>query len=256
MKYLKITIFSIIATLMGDVEAQRVVVGGMVDEPLMGVRLRSFNNGGGDEVYSGIPSLGDPSNREQMQYNWKKLNHIEIKYSQSSDTLTVKLRKCSGDNDDDDGSEKSHYCGGDDDDDSNTQGNGGGSSRHVLHFHNWTYRMQTTLGHEFSSSNLVNMSITLYNRNEHGELSFENVQLNDMPLGGDYNIPPTSLAPTVDSWTITNTCFNDFKLTGFIRKEGYFSNSAELSKIEFNIGTATLENEDIFSNGFESCYNL
>lgn len=252
MKFKYILIMSLLVTF--DVYSQTVEYGNNIDESLMTVRFRSFDNTGGHEVYTGVPDVGDSSNRTSMNYSWWYKQHVTISYDAFSDVLSVSLYHCQRHEDDDDdfaAVESGGPCDDDDDDRNATR------SPHNLHFPNWSQEVQSILGSQYSDYNLVNLSVSLYNRDD-GEISFEDVQLNGEPLGGDFNIPPMSLPPTVDTWTVSGTCFQDFELKGFIIRKGDFSNSQELSKMEINIGTRAEEinGDTIFQDGFESCHNI
>lgn len=213
-----------------EVFALEIVPNGNMETPLMEVRLRSFNNTGGEEIYLGIPSVGNASNRVATNHFWTDENWLEINYSYASDELEITV-----------------YDG--------PRAELSTSVITSLLYPNWEFNMQSIIGSEFSARDLNALNLIIYNREVNGELSIENVELNNVALGGGFNLPPGSVIPSVDNWLLKGECFADFNFYGNVVRSQSFSNSQELGKIEFRLGTVAVSNslDSIFSNGFDFC---
>jgi hypothetical protein len=209
-----------------DLKAVDIELDGDFETGLMEVRLRSFNNTGGSEIYAGVFSVGTGSNRTELNYNWLNENWFEINYSYTTDLLRITLY------------------------------DGMGGVINSLDYPNWESNMQSIIGPQFSARNLNALKIIIYNREVDGEFSFEDIELNGEAIGGGFNLPPGSVIPSIDNWVLTGECFAEFNLYGKVVKSGTISNSQELGKIEFQfgIGGPQTEEEHIFSNGFDYCY--
>lgn len=69
-------------------QAQEIVAGYTpYDAGLYAVRFRSFANTGGDEIYVGVPDLGEAARRNQRQIRWAADNTIEFTYDPTGDRL-------------------------------------------------------------------------------------------------------------------------------------------------------------------------
>lgn len=65
-------------------------------EALAGVRLRSFNNTGGSELFLGTPDLGAGANREERSIRWAATNEISFSYDRPTDNLNVTITNTNG----------------------------------------------------------------------------------------------------------------------------------------------------------------
>ena len=193
-------------------------------DSLMEIRLRSFNNTGGSEIYAGVASVGTAGNRTELNHTWTQDNWLEINYDSTADLLRVTLF------------------------------DGIGGVIDSLDYPNWAVNMTNIIGNGFSIQNLNALQIALFNRELDGELSFEDVELDGVVLGGDFDVPAGQLRPTTTRWLLNDYCFSDFNLYGRVVRTGTFSNSQENAKIEIRVGTDDPRSEVIFENGFEFCY--
>ncbi|WP_395375988.1 hypothetical protein [Marinicella sp. W31] len=178
-----------------DICALEIKKTGRFGEALMEVRLRSFNNTGGSEIYLGVASVGTAGNRTELNHTWTQDNWLEINYDSGSDLLRVTLF------------------------------DGLGVVINSVDYPNWQTNMISIIGNGFSIQNLNAMQIALFDREADGELSFEDVELDGVSLGGDFDTPAGKLRPVVTRWLLNDYCFADFNLYGRIVRSGTFSNS-------------------------------
>ncbi len=183
-----------------------VTPGSASQEELISTRFRSFGNTGGDEIYVGVPNLGDPP-RAARTITWATgLNAITIVYDQNAPSLTAKVVNVNG--------------------------------TFLLTNTNLLADLATK-GKTHTLADLNIMQITVASRDLGTQTApgtstaLKNVVLDGAPLG-DFNGTPNVL-----DWKVTGAQLNDgFTLTGDIVLSGSFSTSQENSKVEIKAGYA------------------
>ena len=221
---IKSLFFVLLVLFISDINALEIRKTGRFGESLMEIRFRSFNNTGGSEVYLGVASVGVAGNRTELNHSWTQDNWLEINYDSNTDLLRVTLF------------------------------DGLGAVINSLDYPNWQSNMISILGNGFSIRNLNAMQIALFDRETDGELSFEDVELDGVLLGGDFDTPAGKLRPVVTRWLLNDYCFADFNLYGRIVRTGTFTNSQENGKIEIRLGTNDPISDVLFEDGFEFCF--
>lgn len=102
MKYLRLALFAVLALACSFDRADATIVVTSGYDPSLstndiGVRFRSFQPTGADEVYLGVPSLGDVGNRVAQQFNWGSgptSFAFTFNYDPGTSTLSTSLVYC------------------------------------------------------------------------------------------------------------------------------------------------------------------
>ncbi|MAU01362.1 MAG: hypothetical protein CL608_29835 [Anaerolineaceae bacterium] len=184
------------------------------EEALIGLRLRSFNNTGGSELFLGVPDLALGTNRNEANIQWAETNGVSFSLNRLTDSLNVTI----------------------------VNGNG----TYSLDYPNVSSQL-AALGKTYTVDDLNIMQITLVDRDE-GEVLLQNAMIDGQTLG-DFS------GDNWNHWMVSGYDFSQgFELTGTLLLTGSFSNSQEMSKIEFRVGhqfvpdttppTTTIDNAD------------
>lgn len=185
----------------GAATAAPIVTPGFVpsDEDLAGVRLRSFANTGGEEVYLGVPDLGTTP-RAAQNLTWVTgTNSFEYVYNAVAGSMTATIT------------------------------NGSGGSPYVLNYSNFAADLAAK-GKSLDLSDVVQMQITVADRDDNSSVALNNVMLDGDSLG-------SFATAGFSDWTVTNFDFTQgFTLTGDLELSGPFSNSQEKSRVEIKLG--------------------
>ena len=164
---------------------------------LIGVRFRSFANTGGEELYTGIPDLGNGANRTASNLNWAEENSVTFTFDPTADKLIA------------------------------TVTNGNGTT--TIEYPNLTKALANK-GIAYTLDDLNIMQITLANRDKNGSIAFNNVMIDGQSIG---SFSETGW----NDWMVTGVDFSQgFTLTGTIEISGSISNSQEKSKVEIKVG--------------------
>jgi hypothetical protein len=176
------------------------------------VRYRELATGGDDEVYLGIPDLGDATRRTQTNLTWGTSNTISFTYDTALDKLTTTVNN--------------------------------GSTDWTLEYPNFSTNVrdlvfagdQTAADNALSSLNYMQIDATLKEKSP-AYLSLDDVYLDGNPLGdftGEYH--------GTKSWKVSNYDFSaGFTLTGVLNLSGITSPSGELNKVEILFGYVNID---------------
>jgi hypothetical protein len=171
------------------------------------VRYRELVTGGDNEVFLGVPDLGDAARRTQTDLTWGASNAITFIYNTTLDMLTTTV-----DN---------------------------GSTDVTLEYPNFSTNVrdlvfagdQTAADNALSSLNYMQIDTTL-REGSPAQLSLDDVYL-DGNLLGDF----PGVHHGTQSWHVENYNFSaGFTLTGVLNLSGISSPSGELNKVEISFG--------------------
>lgn len=189
-------------------------LGAGTGESLAGLRFRSFQPTGGDEMYLGVPSLGTAGNRVAQQLNWMTdpLNpltsfNFKFQFDQTLDTLVGEIT-------------------------------GAAFGTATINWANWSASLASR-GKTKGAADLNALQISIGS-----QVAGSNVYLTDLDIDGialGSFTPPTAPSGTTN-WLVTGqdmNLTNGFTLTGKLWLEGPFSSSAEASVVNLSAGWDT-----------------
>lgn len=199
--------------MVGQTWAQTVIPGAIVhDEDLGAVRYRSFANTGGDEIYLGIPDLGNAGNRTALDFGAKKWgaeNEITFRYDPVEDELHTIVKTNQ-------------------------------TTTFTLTYPHFSDQLAQK-GKTFGPDRLNLMQISVVCRaadSQTSSVSFNDVSLDDHSLG-------SFAASGWSDWTVVGYDFSQgFVLRGRLVLSGPFSSSQELSKVEIKVGVLLCQDLD------------
>lgn len=197
----------------GQTSSQTVIPGAITHEEDLGaVRYRSFGNTGGDEIYLGIPDLGDASNRTALDFGTKKWgaeNEITFHYDPTQDELRTIVTTDP-------------------------------TTTFTLTYPNFSSQLALK-GKTFGPERLNLMQISVVCRAPDSQSS--SVRFNDVYLDNRYL--GSFEASGWSDWTVVGYDFSkEFALTGRLVLSGPFSTSQELSKLEIKVGVLLCQDLD------------
>lgn len=204
-------------------------------EPFMAYRGRQFNNGGGSELFVGVPDLGVGSNRASANALWAPgdNNRFTMEYVRSLDRLDFTLENLTLD------------------------------LVWTATYEGWLQNARSIRGQNFDHFAINAANFSIFGRDVGQEVLVRELELNGVSIqSGALDVIGVEIAetPSVETYSITDFCFvnNDddgFLLTGRLQLGPAFSGSAERSKIELQVGIDELGpicTDRIFFDGFES----
>ncbi len=173
------------------------------EDELFGVRFRSFNNTGGQEVYVGIPDLGSGGNRSAINMNWAGSNNITFEFDRTNDQLVVTVLNS--------------------------------NDTYTVAYTDLANQVNSKTG--FTLDDLEQMQINVTSRDSEATVDFLNVMINGTEFSdNDFN----DNSGGTQSWTLSGVDFTQtFSVTGLLILGGTFGNSQELSKMEITFGKLT-----------------
>jgi len=186
------------------------------------VRFRSFNNTGGGEMYLGVPDLGVPENRLELDWTWAPTDFFRFGYAEWDIGGITEPRAWA-----------------------------------ELGYSDALATAKLINQRAMREANMLR--VVIWNREPDGWVSMPALQLR---RGNDIEtLPPFEPTETIELYQLQRAGWCpgrdlDWSLDGIIERSGVFSNSQEKTKIEISVITAGFwpQNEcsdTVFRDGFE-----
>ena len=181
-------------------------------ETLIFGKFRSFANGTTPQMTVGIPASGSLRGRATgLRGGWTSgTNVIEFAYNRTTDRLTSRMTN--------------------------------GLSQQWV----WTYdnvsSTLASLGHVRTVDDLNTLLVTVANRDAGTTVNLRNVTIDAVPLDADQSTPAVddflaSPSPQLNRWTVSGLDFSGgFLIHADVEIAGTFSTSADLSRVDFQLG--------------------